>query len=321
MILLLGASGYIGSAFAEALAQRGLRFTPLSRASVDYTRFTVLVDFLRECKPSFLINAAGFTGRPNVDACEAAQTETLAGNVLLPVTIAHACEATHTPWGHVSSGCIYNGAKVFRNSQWEIETDLASPKFLALRREHPENILGFNEADTPNFCFGHPPCSFYSGSKALAEEALGKVGGCYIWRVRMPFDGRDNPRNLLTKLQRYPRVYNNTNSISHRSDFVQACLDLWDRRAPFGIYNMTNPGHVTSSEVVELLRTGLDLERSFEFWSSDEEFYRLGAQTPRSNCIMETDKLAGTGVCMRPVGDALADAVSQWRKIAILRAA
>src|SRR5688500_18330577 len=107
MILLLGASGYIGSAFAEALAQRGLRFTPLSRASVDYTRFTVLVDFLRQHKPSFLINAAGFTGRPNVDACEAAQSETLGGNVLLPLAIAHACEATRTPWGHVSSGCIY----------------------------------------------------------------------------------------------------------------------------------------------------------------------------------------------------------------------
>jgi dTDP-4-dehydrorhamnose reductase len=107
MITLLGASGYIGSAFAEALEQRGAAFVAVSRAQLDYTQFSVLVDFLRQQKPAFLINAAGFAGKPNVDACEVARAETLRGNVLLPVTIAHACEITGTPWGHVSSGCIY----------------------------------------------------------------------------------------------------------------------------------------------------------------------------------------------------------------------
>src|SRR5688572_18206086 len=141
MILLLGASGYIGSAFAEALAQRGLPFIGLSRAAVDYSRFSVLVAFLRQHKLSFVVNAAGFTGKPNVDACEAAQSEPLGGNVLLPLTVAHACETTGTPWGHVSSGCIYNGAKVFRNGQWEVEADLAAQEFQAVRREHPERVL------------------------------------------------------------------------------------------------------------------------------------------------------------------------------------
>ena len=105
MIILLGATGYIGSAFAEVLEQKGCVYTALSRAKLDYTRFSVLTEFLRQHKPTFLINAAGVTGKPNVDACEVARTETLNGNVLLPVTIAHACEITGTPWGHVSSGC------------------------------------------------------------------------------------------------------------------------------------------------------------------------------------------------------------------------
>lgn len=321
MILLLGASGYVGSAFAEALDQQGMEYVPLSRAKVDYTRFSVLVEYLRQRKPAFLINAAGVTGKPNVDACEVARTETLNGNVLLPVTIAHACEITGTPWGHVSSGCTYNGAKVFRNGQWNIETDLSSGGFQALRREHPERILGFNETDPPNFSFSQPPCSFYSGSKALAEEALSKVGGCYIWRLRLPFDERDNPRNFLTKLQRYAKIYDNTNSISHRDDFVRACLQLWERRAPFGIYNITNPGSVTTREVVHLIKKILGIEREFEFWSSDDEFYKMGAQTPRSNCILEIDKLLGTGIRMRPVTDALLDALKRWHKLPALRPA
>ena len=69
-------------------------------------------NYLRANQPEFVINAAGYTGKPNVDACEIAQADTLAGNTLLPQTIAHACAAAGIPWGHVSSGCIFSGAKV-----------------------------------------------------------------------------------------------------------------------------------------------------------------------------------------------------------------
>ncbi len=112
MIVLLGASGYIGQAFAVELARRNLTFLPLSRRDVDYSRFGVLLKFLRERKPAFVINAAGYIGKPNVDACENAKAETLLRNVVLPVTIAHACLEASVPWAHVSSGSIYDGAKV-----------------------------------------------------------------------------------------------------------------------------------------------------------------------------------------------------------------
>jgi UDP-glucose 4,6-dehydratase len=321
MIALLGASGYIGSAFAEALDQRGAAFTPVSRAQLDYSEFSVLVDFLRQQKPAFLINAGGFAGKPNVDACEVARGETLRGNVLLPVTIAHACEITGTPWGHVSSGCIYDGAKVLRNGEWQIETDLAGDAFQELRRRCPEQIRGFDETDAPNFTFAEAGSSFYSGSKALAEEAIRESTRCYIWRVRMPFDERDNARNYLSKLQRYSRLYESTNSISHRGDFVRACLDLWDRRAPFGIYNITNPGSVTTREVVERMRRVLGLDREFEFFSSDEDFYASGVQARRSNCILEAGKLLEAGIQMRLVEDALIDSLKRWQRMPALRAA
>jgi len=40
---------------------------------------------------------------------------------------------------------------------------------------------------------------FYSGTKALAEEAIRGVGQSYIWRPRMPFNERDETRNLLSE--------------------------------------------------------------------------------------------------------------------------
>ena len=87
-ILLLGATGYIGSALATELQRRSVPFYSLSRKELDYTRFDLLWKHLSENKPSFVINAAGFTGRPNVDACETARAETLVGNTLFPQSLA-----------------------------------------------------------------------------------------------------------------------------------------------------------------------------------------------------------------------------------------
>ena len=313
MIALLGATGYIGQAFAAILRERNRPFIPLSRKTVDYTRFDALVGFLRETKPEFLINLAGYTGKPNVDACETAQADTLAGNALLPRMIAEACAATKTPWGHISSGCIYAGAKISVNGEIHVEKDLTKPEMRALLEKDRSAFHGFTETDPPNFSFRDLPCSFYSGTKAIGEEAIADAPQCYIYRLRIPFDEFDSPRNYLSKVQRYSKVYDNVNSISHRADYARACLDLWDLRAPFGIYNVTNPGFVTTRHVVEVLEKILKPARKFEYWESDEEFYKVAAKTPRSNCILDTTKLLAAGVKIRGVEEALEDSLRNWK--------
>jgi len=315
MIILLGATGYIGQAFQNLLQQRGKKFLALSRKEVDYTRFDVLLNLLRDQKPEFLINAAGYTGKPNVDACETARADTLQGNTLFPQTVAHACVAAKIPWGHVSSGCIFAGAKVLENGTERVEKDLTRPElYSALNAQHSTfELRGFTETDTPNFSFRDGPCSFYSGTKALGEEAIAGVGESYLWRLRIPFDELDNSRNYLTKIQKYPKVYDNVNSLSHRGDFVGACLDLWEKRAPFGIYNVTNPGFVTTRQVVGMIEKILKPNRAFEFWANDAEFYKTGASTPRSNCVLDVSKLLATGVQMRPVEEALESSLRCWK--------
>ena len=130
--------------------------------------------------------------------------------------------------------------------------------------------------------------------------------------MRIPFDQFDNPRNYLSKVQNYPKVYDNVNSLSHRGDFVAACLDLWQKRAPFGTYNVTNPGFVSTRQVVAMIQRILRPPRPFEFWADDREFYRLAAKTPRSNCVLDASKLLAAGVELRPVQEALENALQNW---------
>lgn len=313
MIVVLGAAGYIGRAFVSELKARGLEHRAVSRLECDYARFGELTAFLRKTGARFLVNTAGFTGKPNVDACETARDATLLGNVVLPQTIACACEAVDIPWFHVSSGCIYNGAWLNDSDGRRIVEDLSAPEAREALAARPGDVQGFVEDDEPNFSFDCPPCSFYSGSKALAEKVLAGVGNVYVGRLRIPFDEFDGPRNYLSKLLRYPKVYDNVNSLSHRGDFVQAALGLLLNRAPFGVYNMTNPGFVSTREVVERIRANLAPERQFEFWENDEAFYREAAKAPRSNCILDTAKLQAAGVAMRPFDVALDAALDNWQ--------
>lgn len=287
MILLLGGTGYVGNAFAKYLLKQELEFRTISRREIDYTNRDVLLSMIQETKPSFLINAAGYTGKPNVDACEIHKADCLLGNAVLPGIIQEACEATKTPWGHVSSGCIFTG-----------------------RRADGD---GFRETDKPNFSFRTDNCSFYSGCKAIGEETLQGAENVFIWRLRIPFDHVDGPRNYLSKLMRYERLLNAENSISHLGDFVRCCCETWQQRAPFGTYNITNTGSVTTEQVVGLMKKELKLDKSFEFFASEADFMTNAAKTPRSNCVMDNSKLRETGIEIDDVETAITKSLRQFK--------
>ena len=313
MVTLLGASGYIGQVFAKELTQRGIPFRPISRRELNYADYRALRTALQKDKPEFVINAAGFTGKPNVDACENQQGETIAGNITLAQTVAQACDAAGIKLGFVSSGCIYTGAKVRKEcGTWAVEDRLTEPLVSELLSKRSDRVAGFSETDDPNFCFAHNNCSFYSGTKALAEEVMAGFPDFYVWRIRIPFDEFDGPRNYLSKVQRYAKVYQNWNSISHRKDLVVACIDSWLQKIPSGTYNIVNPGYLSTQEVVEKIRRRLLPEWNPMFWQSDDEFYRFGAVTPRSNCILDTTKIIKAGIRIRSAGDAIEDALNHW---------
>jgi dTDP-4-dehydrorhamnose reductase len=288
MIYLLGGSGYVGAAYQALLSRKGVAFRNLRRAEFDYADQAALTGLLRREKPEFVINAAGYTGKPNVDACELHKAECTMGNAVLPGTIAQACADAGIPWGHVSSGCIFTGRRA--------------------------DGAGFTETDTPNFTFRTDNCSFYSGTKALGEEVLAGAPHAFIWRLRIPFNEVDGPRNYLSKLMRYASLLEAENSISQLDEFVAATFACWEKRVPFGTYNVTNPGFVTTREVVELIKkTGVS-HKDFQFFTDEAEFMRTAAKTPRSNCVMDSTKLAATGIKLTEVHEAVERDLRRWVK-------
>lgn len=288
MVLLLGGSGYVGEAFQKLLQKRGIVYTSVARKDCDYTQPENLRLLIQKLKPHFLINSAGYTGRPNVDGCEDDKANCLQGNAVLPGHIAHVCAQEKLPWGHVSSGCIYTGTR-------------------------PDGS-GFLESDPPNFCFRTDNCSFYSGTKALGEEILASYTDLYIWRLRMPFNEIDGPRNYLTKLMKYQKILDFPNSLSQLDEYVNACWETWEKRTPFGIYNVVNPGPVTTRGVVEKIMQSGVCTKNFEFFSGEEEFMRTAARARRSNCIVDANKLLKTGIKMRDGYEAVEIALKNWKK-------
>ena len=312
MIFLLGASGYVGKEFERVLSVRGINFKSLRRQQIDYTSERQLKAYLATHRPDFIINAAGFTGKPNVDACELQKEETMKGNVDFPKMLAQVCHELGIPWGHVSSGCIFSGCLVEQDGKWIAEKNMNQDYIRKIALTEPNRLKGFDESFPPNFCFNDGPCSYYSGTKALGEEAIKGIGSHYVWRLRIPFNEINNPRNYLTKIQTYAKVYDNLNSLSHLEDFVNACIDCWIKHVPYGTYNVTNPGFVSTRQVVESIKKILKPSREFIFWESDEEFYRLGAKALRSNCILDSNKLLQAGVTMRSVNQAIKESLNKW---------
>ena len=290
MIVVLGSTGYIGSKFINFFQSLGQEAIGVSRCEIDYTNVLSLKNWLKSKNPRFVINSAGYTGKPNVDACELAKAECLSGNAVLPGIIREVCEDLKIAWGHVSSGCIYSGRRT--------------------------DGTGWKEDDEPNFSFRSSPCSFYSGSKALGEEVLQEAENCYIWRLRIPFNEERNPRNYLQKLLNYNSLLEAENSVSHLDEFVQKCVECFEQDVEPGIYNMTNTGSITTRQVTQWMHEEGVTDKEFQFFEDEEQFMSKAAKTPRSNCVLDTTKAEKAGIGMRPVEEAMRESMQKMIKVA-----
>jgi UDP-glucose 4,6-dehydratase len=283
MHIILGKNGYIAEAIIKELKSRDLPHVAWSRSDVDYTdlkelkyNLYILGDDLH------IINCAGYIGKPNVDACELAKADCIEGNVLLPLMLAQLCCEKKYEFTQISSGCIYGGYE-----------------------KH------FTEKDAPNFDFQNG--SFYSGTKALAEKVvLQNNPNSYVFRLRIPFDEYESPRNYLTKLLSYDTLLDAENSLSHRADFAKYVMELIEQKVPHGIYNVTNKGSVTTRDVVQLIKKYNLSNKDFKFFDNLESF---GKETvaPRSNCVLDTTKIEQY-IKIRTAQEALEDALSKYKQ-------
>ena len=294
--IVLGAKGYIGAKFMAYLDGQKKLVEGISRTDINYTDTKIFDEFLQYNQPRwkdkkvFVINCAGKTGRPNVDQCEVKKRETIDLNVVLPAMLSEVCQRHGAIFCHVSSGCIYSG--------------------------NSKQI--FTELDPPNFTFENSSYSFYSGSKAMAEEYVIRNSESYIWRIRMPFDEYNNKRNYLSKLMTYDKLISAKNSLTHIGNFIRTCSDMMERGSPYGIYNIVNPDGISTKEITTLISANWPFEstvpvKKFKFFPSIVQFNKT-VNTPRSNCILSADKVNSLlGVTPMPSAKtAIEDALHNW---------
>jgi len=232
-------------------------------------------DKLIELSPEIIINAGGKTGRPNVDWCEDHKPETYLGNVHLPYILAEGCKKYNLRLVHLASGCIYQG---------------------------DNNGYGWSEDDKPNF-----EGSYYSHTKAVSERLLSAYDNILICRLRMPFDSGPSNRDLLTKLLGYDKIISYPNSISIMDDLLKNIQDLIIG-GHSGIFNCVNSGAIDAKEILEIYEKESGQKLNKEYVPIEE----LNIKAPRSNCVMNTDKLKNIGLEMPEVSSTIVGVIKKY---------
>ena len=236
-------------------------------------------DLLDQHKPDSVLNAAGIVGKPNVDWCETHQLETIAGNTVLPIMIAQACQKKGVYLLHMGTGCVYYGYS-------------SDPK-------------GWKEEDPAN------PSAVYTRSKYAADLVLSTLPNIGIARIRMPIDWQPSPANLIDKLASYRRVIDVINSVTVVEDMVEVFKKLLDEQAS-GIFHVTNPGTIKHKEILEMYKEIVDPNHTNE-WISEVELVTTGlAKKTRSNNILQSGNLEKLGIKMRPVHEAVYDTIKKY---------
>lgn len=271
-ILVFGSKGFIGekilSTWPDAVG---------TAVRID-DKAAVLAE-LERVQPDAVVNAAGRTGRPNVDWCETHQAETHRGNVIGALTLAEACHEKNIYLLHLSSGCVFYGT---------------SP-----------DPRGWREEDFAN------PSSTYSRSKYAAELALTTYPNIGIARLRMPIDDTPGERNLIDKLATYTQVIDVANSVTVIPDLIDACRQLIEKRGT-GIFHTVNPGVMRHRDLLKLYREFVDPNHHTE-WISEHELVAKGLATKkRSNNVMQSTRLQELGIDMRPIDVALRDIMIRY---------
>jgi dTDP-4-dehydrorhamnose reductase len=208
-LLIVGARGTLGQAFARLCHQRGLPYRLLRRDELDITRGADVRALLRSSGAWAVVNAAGYV---RVDDAESDPRQ-WHDNALGPMTLARACGHAGVPLLSFSSDLVFDG-----------------------RQQHP-----YRESDPVN------PLNAYGLAKARAERALLRVPRALVVRTSAFFGPWDRYNFLHLGLERLARgdtwtaPHDQIVSPTYVPDLVHTCLDLLvDGHG--GLWHVTNRG-------------------------------------------------------------------------------
>jgi len=255
--LIWGGNGWVAGHLKTILEGQG---KDVVSTTVRMENRESVLQLLDEVKPTHVLNAAGCTGRPNVDWCEDNKEATIRSNAIGTLNLTDCCFLRGIHCTVFATGCIYH-----------------------YDDKHPIGGKGFIEEDEANF-----EGSFYSATKSRVEEIMIHYPNVLILRLRMPVSDDLHPRNFVTKITKYDRVVDIPNSNTILTDLLPASIILAENNE-LGVYNFTNPGAISHNEVLALFKK--HVRPSFEWKNFSIEEQSKVIKAGRSNCLLDVTKL------------------------------
>lgn len=216
-ILITGATGTLGKAFAQICEIRSIPYVLLTRKDMDIASKESVEKVLNNYKPWAVVNAAGFV---RVDEAEHLREVCFRENSEGPAILASACLKSDTKFLTFSSDLVFNG-----NSK-----------------------IPYVESHSP------APVNIYGISKFYAETKVMRCNPNSLVIRTSAFFGPWDPHNFLTRMiERVSRkemfIASKDHIISptYVPDLVNTCLDLIiDNES--GIWHLSNPSEITWAE-------------------------------------------------------------------------
>jgi dTDP-4-dehydrorhamnose reductase len=228
-LIINGATGTLGRAFARLCERRGLSYRLLTRAEMDIADAQSVEHALAEFEPWAVVNTAGYV---RVDDAESEAEKCFRENTEGAATLAAACARRGAAFVTFSSDLVFDGAK---GSPY-VESDAVSP------------------------------LNVYGRSKAEAERrVLAELPSALVVRTSAFFGPWDEHNfitvalRMLAEGRKFVAADDSLVSPTYVPDLVNASLDLLIDGEQ-GIWHLSNEGAITWAELARLAarRAGLD---------------------------------------------------------------
>ncbi len=269
-VIITGATGTLGQAFARICGLRDIPYRLLNRSEMDISDISQVRDVVRSLQPWAVINAAGYV---RVDEAEGDQERCHRENVDGPFNIAAVCAENGIPIVHFSSDLVFDGTHT------EAYTESHS--------KGPLNVYGRSKADSEERVLTVNP-------KALIVRTSSFFG---------PWDEYNFVIQTLRHLVKKNTVIASTDNLispTYVPDLVNASLDLLID-GERGIVHLTNQSQVSWQEFARkaVSCSSLPMEPAFIIGKTTEEL-NLRAARPK-NSVLSSERYT----MLPPLEDAL----------------
>ena len=208
--------------------------------------------------------------------------ENLQDNLFCPLALAMICKLRNIHLTYMGTGCIFT---------------------------YDDNHRVFSEEDKPNF-FG----SSYSTVKGFTDRLMHLpllARNTLNVRIRMPISSDDSPRNFINKLLAYKKICSVPNSMTVLEELLpMMCQMVLENRV--GTINLTNPGVIEHSEILDMYREIIDPEFQYTLFSYEDQKKVIACE--RSNNELDTQKLQSLFPEVKSIKESVRDVLMTMKR-------